>query len=144
MRVIVPYTRLHPLTEQAVRKESKWASFCPMKSEWDYSHLLHKLWNEGDNFILVEHDILPWPGALGEIWNCPAEWCAYSYECNGGIGLYHTFGCAKISGQLINRLPDVWKDPLPWHRLDSHLCFEASRIGQVPHPHRPPVTHLKP
>src|SRR5688500_11449270 len=49
-------------------------------TEWPHSFgaLIVSLWEKG-GFILVEHDIAPWPGALDFIRLCPNDLCVYRY-----------------------------------------------------------------
>lgn len=109
-----------------------------------YRQMMRQLWEAGETFINIEHDIIPWPGAIEELWGCPCEWGTYSYRYHGGIGIAHMLGLAKITDKLIKRLPDLWDEPAHWSQLDQKLFFAAREIGQEPHLHRPPVIHLNP
>jgi hypothetical protein len=119
--------------------------FAPVSHDHDYWKLFCELWREGKTVVLIEHDVLPWPGAIEELLACPALWCSCSYRINGGYGIHHAFGCTKISADFMQLLPDVWQRIInrEWHALDSQLCHAALQAGQVPHPHRPPAIHLK-
>jgi hypothetical protein len=117
--------------------------------EESYWSLLCGLWLEQQSFIIVEHDIVPWPGAIEEIWNCPLPWCAFSYhrhvsELRRGVGDYHGFGCVKFSAELMKRLPEVWTkcERRHWSKLDTHFEHFTYVAGIRPHHHRPPVIHL--
>lgn len=143
MKIIVPYYRqVHPVTWAVLRTYD----FCPLLVEMhdddDYRQLLHRLWREREPVIIVEHDIVPWPGAVEELWACPCKWGTYSYRINGGIGIAHALGCAKLTADLMDVVPSVWDEPAPWHTLDRKLFFAARERGLEPHLHRPPVIHL--
>ena len=110
-----------------------------------YWGLMRGLWEEGETFIVIEHDVLPWPGAIQELQNCSEDWCSFTYEMKNGYGIYHAFGCTKFGKGLIEALPDAWMqiEDHNWNRLDSQFCKLALMAGLVPHPHRPPVIHFR-
>jgi hypothetical protein len=143
MRVVVPYTRLHPVTEQVLTSYAIPVEWVGLVGDDDYRLLMQRLWREQERVIIVEHDIVPWPGALEELWACPCAWGAYSYKIHGGIGIYHGLGCTKLTPQLMAAVPEIWGQPEPWYLLDQKLLFEARNQGLEPHHHRPAVIHLK-
>jgi hypothetical protein len=142
-KVIVPYTEIHPLVKEVLDKEG--VEYVRMIDKESYWRLLCDLWALGEDVVIVEHDIIPWPGAIDELLKCPAGWCTYTYEMKEGFGVHHAFGCAKLGATLMSELPDVWKNvgTTYWRTLDSQLCDYAQRHAIIPHPHRPPVTHLR-
>jgi hypothetical protein len=142
MQVVVPYTKLHPVTEYVLNSYKLPVWFVPVDGDDGYRRLMLNLWRERKSVIIVEHDIVPWPGAIEELWNCSCHWGAYSYQIDGGIGIYHGLGCTKITTHLMDAVPTIWERPEPWHLLDQILFFEARNCGLEPHHHRPPVIHL--
>ena len=142
MNVIVPYTDLHPTTEFVLRPYRP--VYVEVGGENGYLNFFRELWNEGEDIIIVEHDVVPWPGALEEVWQCPCAWGSYSYHMHGGIGIYHGFGCTKLTAELMAQTPDIWEQWTSWNMLDQKLFFAARGKGLEPHTHRPPVTHLNP
>jgi hypothetical protein len=140
MNVVVPYTNLHPTTEFVLRQYP--VEYVDVSEPDAYLGLLRRLWVEGATVIVVEHDVVPWPGALEEVWNCPCAWGSYSYHMHGGIGIYHGFGCTKLTAELMKQTPRVWEPWASWNMLDQKLFFAARAQGIEPHHHRPPVTHL--
>lgn len=143
MKVIVPYTTLHPTTRQVLDSYNLDVDYVPMLGDSGYRALLANLWAALEPVIIVEQDILPWPGAIEELCACPCQWGTYSYPYQGGIGIAHMLGCAKLTTGLMAALPNVWDNPAPWYDLDRILFFAARDIGIEPHLHRPPVIHLK-
>ncbi len=145
MKLIVPYTNLRPLVRATLEQYNLHPKFVKLSGEDDYWNLLSQLWEEKESFVLNEHDVLPWPGAIQEIADCPADWCSYTYRMKKGYGIHHAFGCTKIGQGLIEAIPDAWinVDSTHWHDLDGQLCIMARNSGITPHPHRPPVIHLK-
>jgi len=147
MKVIVPYADApHSVTVQVLASEPV-ASLLYHKCEGPYAYheLLRDIWRKCEPVIIVEHDVVPWPGALGELWLCPCKWGAYSYHMHGGIGIFHGFGCTKLTPDVMEATADIWEcEPVLWNTLDQKLWFAARLKGFEPHPHRPPVTHLNP
>jgi hypothetical protein len=140
MKVVVPYVELHPVTRQVTEPYNP--EYVPLVGDDAYRQLMHRLWQEGEPFVIVEHDIIPWPGAIEELFACSCAWGAYSYKLHGGIGIYHGFGCTKITPELMDATPCIWSQPAHWNTLDQRLWFAARAKGLEPHPHRPAVTHL--
>lgn len=111
-----------------------------------YGDLLAEFWNRGDSFILLEQDVLPWPGALTEMWNCPKSWCAMPlvvHQCVNETNL----GCVKFGKEFIETFPDLWKsyprnDIFDWRSLDSWLYQQLEPDRH--HRHSPPAIHLNP
>lgn len=145
IKVVCPFTKLHPVTRSVLE------SYAGLDVRfWDvshddhaYGHLMRLLWLDRQPITIVEHDIVPWPGCIEELHACPAKWCANSYDWNGGIGVAHMLGCAKLSARLMVELPNVWDEPCHWSQCDQRLFFAAREVGIEPHLHRPPVIHLK-
>ena len=145
VKIVVPYTHVHPLVERKLYDYGFDPEFVPMIDEFSYWRLLRQIWREREPVVIVEHDVLPWPGAIEEMCACPAHWCSFTYEINGGYGIHHAFGCTKITAALMEATPKVWDEVADreWHALDAQLCYAALKAGQIPHPHRPAVIHLK-
>lgn len=144
MNVVVPYASLHPATEMVL---SDWpnSSVCFVnvgRVEDEYRQVLQALWMHRNDVIIVEQDIVPWPGSLEELWSCMGEWCGFSYKLFGGYGVFHGLGCTKIRRSLMAKLPTLWDEPCKWDVLDQRLLFAAREIGVEPHHHRPSVIHL--
>lgn len=147
-RVVVPYApgKLHPITRAVLESYClPWLTFCETSGRFGYSTLLEALWHECRTVVIVEQDVIPWPGAIEELHGCPGVWCTCSYPYAGqGPGIYHMLGCSKISDRLMAATPNLWSEPVPWNECDVHLLRAANAQGQEPHPHRPPVVHLNP
>jgi hypothetical protein len=141
VNVVVPWTYLDPETEAALPPGAKlvWTG----GSRYAYHDLLDWLWEEADTVLLVEHDIVPPPGALEEMAACPHEWCAVPYRC--GDLLMTALGCTKIDGALMARCPDVISriQHREWWNLDTQIVATLRRQGAAEHIHQPPARHLK-
>jgi hypothetical protein len=144
IRVIVPYRTLNHWTERVLDSYGLPVMYAPLGDDDDaYRRLLQRLWQARTTIVIVEHDVVPWYGAIEELHHCMGLWCSCSYRYHGGYGLYHTLGCAKLSAALMQKLPNLWDEPGHWSQLDQRLFFAAREVGQEVHPHRPPVLHLK-
>lgn len=153
MKLIVPYTaKIRPVVSETLVKLYKLNPIFEYvgNGDFEYYHLLKRMWLEHEDFVIVEHDVLPWPGAVEELFQCPYNWCSLGYKINvtstgrAGYGAYHTFGCAKFSTGLMDAMPKVWDsfESRHWSHLDAQFATHATAICQSPHPHRPPAIHL--
>ena len=140
MKVVVPYTNLHPVTKMV----TEWykPEYVHLEDDDAYRRLLKQLWEERESVVIVEHDVVPWPYAIEELFRCSCWWGAYSYQLHGGVGIHHGFGCTKFGLKLMEAVPFIWDEPGHWNSLDQRLYFCARKLGIEPHPHRPPVIHL--
>lgn len=145
MNVFVPYTKLERITKRALHGTHFHAvELIDAESYYDY---FVQRWAEGKPFINVEHDVVPWPGAIDDLWNCPEPWCAHGYMPydNFNDQAYSVFlGCVKFSSQFILGLHDVWQalENRHWTQLDGHLTTFARAYGYNVHQHRPAVLNI--
>jgi hypothetical protein len=155
LRVVVPYANLYPETRAALEADGHvHAEYIRTGGEvFDYYNLLKQLWASQEGFVIVEQDIVPWPGAIQLLWDCPENWCGYAYELSVGFGAY--LGCTKFSDDLvaenpsiietIARLPNHGMPPRHWARLDTRLKEVLEDYAkQKMHVHWPSVGHLNP
>lgn len=112
-------------------------------------------WAQGRTFINMEHDTVPWPGALQDLLACERNWCFFGYL--PGIDFVATnaapFGLVKFGASLIAAMPDVWElmerrfvnDPCAWSMCDIHFAEYARERGLfTPHQHSPSVLNANP
>jgi hypothetical protein len=143
--VIVPYTETSGtssvldcvklnLANQGIRPR-----LIKMERDFSYDLLLRGLWKEQKPFILVEHDIIPWPGALKELWMCSEPWCGFPYHIFGELRSY--LGCTKFNPLLLGECP-LPNDLQDWHVLDKVVERALMTRGCMGHIHMPAVTHL--
>lgn len=121
-------------------------------SDTSYTRLLACLWAAGEPFCVVEHDIVPHPGALAKLAACPQPWCAYPYAYMGGM--HAGLGCTRFSAALLAAVPDAvertWAESTDvhpagfWCALDDRLARVLRRAGFTQHVHFPAVRHLNP
>lgn len=116
-----------------------------VKDDYDYGRAVHEYWERGKSFILLEHDIVPWPGAIHELMECGSLWCTFQYPVGHSGSLQTAIGIVKFSEELIALYPDAnfgW-DQTPWNHLDAQI-YGALQVDNhiAPHIHTPPVAHL--
>lgn len=145
MNVFVPYTQLERITRCALGGTGFKA--IKMSDDEAYVRYFEERWAEGETFINVEHDVVPWPGAIEELWKCPEPWCAHGYMPYDDLtsDSYSVFlGCAKISGKLIQALPNCWKEKPTrhWNNCDGQLTQYARARGFNVHQHHPAVLNI--
>jgi hypothetical protein len=104
-----------------------------------YSEWFRARWKEGTGFILVEHDIAPWPGAVRQLANCGRDWCAFPYPWCIALGL------VKFSGEFTRQFPGVGRVIAgePWQGLDMKIIGFLQDIDQDVHVHEPAVAHVR-
>lgn len=163
MRVVCPYTPacLRPETVAALTDTGYPYDLVDVSgSDTAYADLVERLWAEGRDFLLVEHDMLPTSEAVAAMAGCPRLWCANPYPVNHQVGEWIIgHGFARYRAELMAAEPDAaeaagaamfgqrW--PLRhWACIDSRLArVLTSRPGPggrpyEPHRHQPPVGHL--
>lgn len=111
-----------------------------------YTRLLSRLWREGEGFVLLEHDIAPWFGAIHQLWDCEWQWCMFEYPKLGGR-LTSGLGCAKFSDELVAGHPEFAEHwcGVSWHSLDGAVSTSIRQALHREHPERYPLcTHAPP
>jgi hypothetical protein len=153
VRVIVPHTRIEPETRAALAASGYgWEAVSVAGSDTAYTDLLADLWAAGQDFAIVEHDIVPWRGALAELDSCTEQWCAFPYPLRSWM--HAGLGCARFRGTLLAACPTAVTDTLAeqtgthprghWCNLDDRLSRSLRRLGAARHVHPVPVGHLFP
>lgn len=153
MRVVCPFTRLHPQTADSLDASGRrWEPVWVGRSIWDYWLLLADLWVDGQTFVVVEHDIAVEATTLDELESCPGEWCAAPYEYLGHMA--HGLGCTKFTASLLQRLPglmvevgrisDSQHPPGHWCLIDAWSYRLLATAGVERCEAHAPVVHLNP
>lgn len=153
MRVILPFTkRIAKVTAALALSGYKYEPIDVSESQFRYYHVIKELWDAGETFCTVEHDIVIRPDTLASFDDCPSDWdvAPYNYPLMPG-GLYAGLGCCKISDRLIARNPDAMEKvgqmsdkshkAKSWCRVDGWLKQVLVEAGERPHAHDQ-VEHL--
>jgi hypothetical protein len=126
----------------ALRSERVPFDLVLVEDDYTYGRTLAEYWQRGETFVNVEHDIVPWPGAIQEVLNCEHAWCGYDYPVGEAGVMPGAIGCVKFSEKLMRHSPsktcDAWADT-KWNKLDG-VIFK-SMPGHW-HRHEPAVAHL--
>jgi hypothetical protein len=138
LRLFVPHTAVQPATRIALARYP--ATYVELPKS-DYAGYWRERWTEGQTFINVEHDVVPWPGALDALWRCESDWCAYGYQTDEQESAFPYLGCVKFSAAFIALFPDVWNGAQGWTDLDAWLALRADFPVCR---HKPGVTNANP
>ncbi len=146
MKVIVPFAneKSDPIAFAAVARNLSNQNIIPkfveMASDVGYATMFDMLWITGEPFMIVEHDVIPWPGALTELDECHEPWCGFSYM-HGTAG-HNGLGCTKFEPLRLGASPVELTDH--WQQLDNQVNKHLNRErGYHFHQHNPPVSHLR-
>lgn len=157
----IPYTQLREATavflHQVRAYEPGYRVNCVDLSSgngWGYLNHLQQCWEAGETFLNLEHDVVPWPGALDSLTGCDRPWCFFHYlpGIDEMANRTAVFGLVKFDASLIAALPEVWQDmrvvyakrPQPWRYCDVFFFDYATERGFRPHQHYPPVVNANP
>jgi hypothetical protein len=136
MRTVVPYTRLDERVLTALRDAGVEPELRDVSaSVYAYWSLVRELWAAGDDFAIVEHDIVVRPGLLDEYAGCPEAWCVASYHVTP-TAVMNSFGCVRFRGVLTREHPVFESprlaEPVRWWSLDSTVEMELmARLGHA-------------
>lgn len=120
-----------------------------LEDDYAYGRLLTRLWHLGQGFTLLEHDVVPWPGALDLLAKCPELWCGHNYPFAPNT-IRGALGCVKFSTEFIQAHPDLpevnnWSETF-WAQLDGRVCAPVANIlgSRTHHLHEPAFAHARP
>lgn len=151
---VVPYVPGYLRDELVTRMEkigSLWMSADVSGTEWDYFGLIRDMWADQEDFVIVEHDIVPHFDFLEQFAQCPEPFCGYSYwvhERGVTVADYApgppstAMGCVRFRAEMMQRIPDLGEHCWPWYHLDSALYQLVRAHGFNVHRHYPDVEHL--
>lgn len=146
VKLIIPYVKPNHLLQTVIdclRIQFVQPQLRKVGDNEDYWKLLSGLWDEGEEFFIVEQDVIVWPGAIPVMQRCENEWCHLPSLCQGRV-CKGTFGCVKFGASLIAKHPDVWQTTnREWYHLDYeiHKALESDKtVGNCIH--WPAASHL--
>ena len=146
MEVYVPALRDDCPAASALSVEGVDHHLALMFDEMGYGTLLSHLWFYGEGFIILEHDVVPFPGAIKALQECRADWCVHKYP-PAPNKLYYSLGCMKVSTSLLEKTKDIPKrfnwEETKWSNLDGKVYPAIMEIIKTPHVHEPPLAHVK-
>lgn len=106
--------------------------------DYHYGRFLARRWEIGEPFILIEHDICPWVGAIRELENCERDFCGFATRRHATVAL--GLGLVKItpSGPVPEGLNGA-----SWQRVEGPTLITLSARHGPQHLHSPPVAHAR-
>lgn len=158
MRVVCAYApaRLRRGTIDALVDQSPSCEFVDVSGAQDaYWSLFRDLWRAGEDFMLVEHDILIAPGTVEAFTRCPEPWCA----APGGIDVARKMARRRTSRDHVeaylqcNRWRAAAMAAHPdaadiaehdWRRMDGQLLSSLRERVAVHSHHELATLHLSP
>ena len=141
MRVVYPHVREFPEALAVLPIATEKVLLEPDPDA--YWRLLRDLWHSGDDFLIVEQDIVLPPRAVLEFEACPRDWCAQPYFMWGTWGAWH--GAVRYRKSLTRRFPTLPDSIIKreWKSLDSAWINHLRLLGRnEAHWHWPPARHL--
>lgn len=110
-----------------------------------YGRVLVKMWNEGDDLVVVEQDIVVPAGGINEMLGCFHEWCGFTYHCNQDKPA-HGLGLCKFSVALQLAHPELARNAarhqgtgaemhVPWISLNERYHAQLKACGVEFHSH---------
>lgn len=129
----------------ALRSERIPFEVVTVEGTYDYGQFLHAQWVIGEEFVFIEHDIVPWPGAVQALLGCKSHWCIYQNMIGHSGKLQSALGIVRFSQRLmeVQEFANFGWDKTEWNHLDAQVygALEVDRKFH-PHIHTPPVAHL--
>ena len=109
-------------------------------SDDSYWSALGEWWARGEDFAIVEHDVVIHSDVVEQFDSCPEPWCVFGYTpiCHEKCleAWANMFGCTRYRSELIAAVPDAVTS-IPPERRDWHnLCDElaGNKIAGVDQP----------
>jgi len=146
MKVIVPFSidaRMLEAVRIGLFHERIKPDCVLLKGDSDYYELIKRLWQQGEEFVINEHDIVAWPGAIAKLEVCDSPWCTYSYRSSAGW-INDGLGLVKFNPA---QLPNIFAQDFEqkhWSNLDVQIARRLQANGVEACTHSPSVTNLNP
>lgn len=143
-RIVVPYATTQDtwlITRQNLQAQGIEAEYVDVTGRGSgYPDLFRQLWADGEPFILVEHDILPWHGALNLLDECEEPYCGFVYQVRNHLETW--LGCTKFEPARLGEVP--LPPELDFWQFDVPVTAELANAGYRKHVHGPAVVHINP
>lgn len=139
MRVCVATPEYHSPAARAMRMEAIGVEEWLCEGPLHYGRAFAAAWSEP--FILCEWDVVPWPGAIKLLWDCPQPWCIHRYPI--GRGMQQWTPALGIGKYRPAGKPPLELRETPWQLVDGVVVPWLMETFGEPHVHEPPVAHPK-
>lgn len=142
--VVCGYTWLRPETKAALPPDATLVDVSdgPGEDASRYYWLLEALWHRGQGVLTVEHDIVPYEGAIESLQECSEPWCAVPYQVGINVGTW--LGLTKFSPEIMAAVPDAFDrmERTEYNAIDGQLLPYLCQKGYHVHVHWPAAQHL--
>lgn len=147
----MPFTHVSDETREALEHVVGIEYVDVSASDTAYFELFQELWQSGDDFLIIEQDIVIRPDTIGSFKRCTAAWCAAPYPYLGSE-TYAGLGCVRFRAALTRELPIIPNyvathrypkhTPRHWCVLDAAVQRELWKNGRHACTRHPAVGHL--
>ena len=131
MRIIFAYRAgyAHPFALDAIKRYAPQAELKDVgENPHSYHRLLYETWDQGEGFLLIEHDVEIGPDTIPSFEQCQGDWCIARAGAPGNrpdnpLYMERSLCCTRFSSKLIAEHPDLILS-LPsqdWRRLDCEI-----------------------
>ena len=159
IRYYVPWTTRHQQVVDAVPSGTIWLD---VRGDDDaYWRALCDIWAKGEDFAIIEHDVIP--RGFEQFDQCPEPWCTFGYanichpECQEAWA--NQLGFTRFRAEVMAKCPDaltsIPKGERNWHNLCDSIAGNKTHgvdrtdlrphslraAGLTHHWHFPPVEH---
>lgn len=158
----VPFTTRDPRVELAVPLDTIWVDVSA--DDEAYWRAMCDIWAKGEDFAIVEHDVVVHASVAWQFDACPEAWCAFAYDniCHPHCqeAWANMLGCTRFRAEIMMICPDAVTAVPPgrrnWHNLCDHIAGNkihgvdqpiltpgsVRAAGYEHHWHPPPVHHI--
>lgn len=143
----VPYTAVHPATVAGAPVDAIWVDVS--SSNVAYYAALNAIWEQGETFAVLEHDVVCRPDVIQSFEECPEPWCTYGYAdiCHPACqeAWRNQLGCVRFRKELIDAVSlamfSIPEGNWDWHEMCNGLGDNLRAAGFTHHWHEPWVEH---
>lgn len=144
----VPWAERNSQVEESVPPGTQWVDV--RGSDLAYYEALTEIWGKGEDFAIIEHDVVIHDLVVEEFESCPEPWCVFGYdnmchpECQEAWA--NQLGCTRFRAELMEEVPDALTSVPPgplqdWHNVCDGLGNNLRAVGYWHHWHTPHVGH---
>ncbi len=140
--IVVPYIAgmLHPKTAQTPGAEFV---ELPHDDPYAYWRLIRRLYEHGQDWLIIEQDIIITQTQLDSFDECPEPWCVYGYD--RGTANFAALGAFRLRREVMATYPQLLRREMPediyFDQCDGQLYGRLYAVGLRPHRHSPDVGH---
>ncbi len=152
MRIVVPYTQIHPSTAKSL--ENYEVEYIDVSQTVEsYWRLMVSIWEQRESTLIIEHDMEVNDRAIRQAKYCKCEWSVSPYFGPAKQVLSAALGCTRFrssfmaaNADLLAKVGDI-DDAAPtlvkrdWRRLDARMLGILRDRGYKPHIHETVLHH---